>query len=84
MFQYEPLSYDIAYQTQSNSLPPSALGYHTHNKYEGFPPLMSDGRTVTASFQPEAVLNEHLLRETGVIIVYKPQRMPGISNVIRI
>jgi hypothetical protein len=66
MFQTEPLSYDIAYQTQSNTLPPSALGYHTNNKYEGFPPLMSDGRTVTASFQPEAVLNEHLLRETGV------------------
>ena len=66
MFQFEPLSYEIAYQTQSNTLPPSALGYHTNNKYEGFPPLMADGRTITASFQPEAILNEHLLRETGV------------------
>jgi hypothetical protein len=66
MFQSEPLSYDVAYQTQTSSLPPSALGYHTNNKYEGFPPLMSDGRTVTASYQPEAVLNEHLLKEIGV------------------
>jgi len=66
MFQSEPTSYATAYSNQTESLPPSALGYHSNNKYEGFPPLMSDGRTVTASYQPEAVLNEHLLREIGV------------------
>jgi hypothetical protein len=66
MFQSEPLSYDIAYSIQTETLPPSALGYHTNNKYTGFPPLMSDGRTITASYQPEAILNEHLVKEIGV------------------
>jgi hypothetical protein len=27
---------------------------------------MADGRTITASYQPEGVLNEHLIREIGV------------------
>jgi hypothetical protein len=66
MFQSEPLSYESAYPKTKETLPPSALGYHANSKYNGFPPLMSDGRTVTASYQPEAVLNEHLLREIGV------------------
>lgn len=66
MFTSEPLSYDTAYPDIKETIPPSALGYHSNNKYEGFPPLMSDGRTITASYQPEAVLNEHLVREIGV------------------
>jgi hypothetical protein len=66
MFNSELLSYETAYPTTKESLPPSALGYHSNSKYEGFPPLMSDGRTITASYQPEAVLNEHLLMEIGV------------------
>ena len=45
---------------------PIKFGYHTNNKYEGFPPVMSDGRTITASYQPEAILNEHLVKESGV------------------
>jgi hypothetical protein len=47
-------------------LPPSKLGYHANNKYDGFPPIMSDGRTITASFQPEGILNEHLVKEIGI------------------
>ena len=61
MFSSEPLYYDSAYPPIKETLPPSALGYRANNKYDGFPPLMSDGRTITATYQPEAVLNEHLL-----------------------
>lgn len=45
---------------------PTKLGYFTHNIYDGFPPLMEDGRTITATHQPEAVLNNYLLKETGI------------------
>jgi hypothetical protein len=66
MFSIEPASFESAYPPIKETLPPSALGYRSNNKYDGFPPLMSDGRTITASYQPEAVLNNHLLKEIGV------------------
>jgi hypothetical protein len=66
MFQSDLLNYQTAYSDAKETLPPSALGYHSNSKYDGFPPLMADGRTITASYQPEGVLNEHLLREIGV------------------
>jgi hypothetical protein len=47
-------------------LPPSAKGYAANNVYPGFPPLMSDGRALIASWQPEAVENNSLLRKSGV------------------
>lgn len=62
----EPSSYECAYTSMKDAVPPSSLGYHSNNKYDGFPPLMSDGRTITASYQPEAVLNNHLVKEIGV------------------
>lgn len=60
--------YEYAYPIfQSTSVPPpSKLGYHTNNKYDNFPPLMSDGRAVTASWQPEAVLNEYLIKNMEI------------------
>lgn len=66
IFYTEPSNFESAYPNMKEQLPPSKLGYHTNNKYYGFPPIMSDGRTVTASFQPEAVLNEHLIKEVGI------------------
>ena len=47
-------------------LPASSLGYHANNRYDGFPPLMADGRSIQASWQPEAVLNEAILRKNGI------------------
>ncbi len=47
-------------------LHPSSRGYAANNVYPGFPPLMSDGRALIASWQPEAVENNHLLKSTGV------------------
>ena len=62
----EPLKYDVAYPNVKETIPQSRLGYHSNNKYDDFPPLMMDGRTITASWQPEAVLNSHLLKEINV------------------
>lgn len=62
---YEPQNYHNAYP-EIDSSHKSKLGYHSNNQYDGFPPLMSDGRAITASYQPEAVLNNYLLKETGL------------------
>jgi hypothetical protein len=62
----EPQNYDVAYPNVKETIPQSRLGYHSNNKYADFPPLMMDGRTITASWQPEAVLNSHLLKEINV------------------
>jgi hypothetical protein len=47
-------------------LHPSSRGYAANNVYPGFPPLMSDGRALIASWQPEAIENNHLLKSSGV------------------
>lgn len=41
-------------------------GYTTNNAYPGFPPLMSDGRALIASWQPEAVANQSILKSNGI------------------
>jgi len=47
-------------------LHPAARGYAANNVYPGFPPLMSDGRALIASWQPEAVENNRILKSSGV------------------
>jgi len=59
-------SIENAYFGIRSVLPPSSLGYHTNNRYEEFPPLMADGRTVQASWQPEAVRNTAILQSNGI------------------
>jgi hypothetical protein len=66
MLNIEPSTYDCAYTSLNERIPQSKLGYHSNNKYDNFPPLMSDGRAVTASYQPEAVLNNQLIKEINV------------------
>lgn len=46
--------------------PKTSLGYSTNNKYNNFPPLMSDGRSVGASFQPESVANDNMIKSNGI------------------
>ena len=58
-------SYLTEHDTIQNPAP-TKLGYASNNIYDGFPPLMEDGRTITATHQPEAVLNNYLLKETGI------------------
>lgn len=67
MFSYpQPESTACANPTTHESIPKSRLGYSTNNVYAGFPPLMSDGRSVVASHQPEAVLNDNLIEKSGI------------------
>ena len=47
-------------------LHPSARGYAANNNYPGFPPLMSDGRALIASWQPESIENNRILKSSGV------------------
>ena len=54
-------SIDCAYPIIKETVPRSALGYNTNNKYPEFPPLMSDGRSITATWQPESTINADLL-----------------------
>ena len=55
-----------AYPPYAEGIPKSSLGYKANNQYRDFPPLMSDGRALIASYQPEAVINNQLLKETGI------------------
>jgi hypothetical protein len=48
------------------NISPQYLGYSTNNQYEHFPPLMNDGRTVTASWQPEALRNNDILSKHNI------------------
>jgi len=47
-------------------IPKSSLGYNTNNKYPEFPPLMDDGRAVTTSYQPESVINQHIIHKNNI------------------
>ena len=60
----EPLH--CAYPIIKETVPRSSLGYNTNNKYPEFPPLMSDGRSVTATWQPEATINADLIQSNGI------------------
>ena len=51
---------------EASYVTPSGLGYGTNNKYPAFPPLMSDGRAVTASWQSEATVNQHLKESNNI------------------
>jgi len=67
MFSYpQPESTSCAFPVIHETLPRSKLGYAANNVYPGFPPLMSDGRSLVASFQPEAVLNSSLIKQQGI------------------
>lgn len=54
------------YSAYSMTAPVSYNGYQTNNQYANFPPKMNDGRSVVASWQPGAVVNENLMNDTGV------------------
>ena len=66
MFSYQPEKIECAYPVIKETVPQSALGYHSNNKYDNFPPLMSDGRSITNTWQPESTINADLLKSTGI------------------
>jgi hypothetical protein len=57
---------NTAYPNTKQVIPQPYLGYHSNNKYDNFPPLMKDGRSITASWQPEAVLNNKIIQDNNI------------------
>jgi len=55
-----------AYPNFQETLPRSSLGYASNNVYAGFPPVMADGRSIMAAYQPEASKNRELLEQSGI------------------
>lgn len=51
--------------------PKSIYGYQTHNLYKDFPPMMSDGRVIVATWQPEAIVNDNLVKKAGITSNWK-------------
>jgi hypothetical protein len=65
MFAY--LENDNNVSNYSNpSIPATQLGYNTNNRFPEFPPLMQDGRSILSSWQPEAVINDRILKNNGI------------------
>ena len=62
----QPEDLRCAYPVIKETVPRSSLGYNTNNKYPEFPPLMSDGRSITASWQPEAIINADLIQSNNI------------------
>lgn len=66
MFSYpQPEPIKRAYQNDT-ILEKSTLGYATNNVHPTLPPRMNDGRSLIASHQPEAILNETILQNSNV------------------
>jgi hypothetical protein len=63
---YQPEKLELAYPIIKETIPSSSLGYASNNKYAGFPPLMSDGRPITSTWQPEAIINDDLIQSNGI------------------
>lgn len=67
MFSFqEPTPIDYAYPVIKETVPKSRLGYNSNNTFEEFPPLMSDGRSITASYQSDTVANQAIKNKNGI------------------
>jgi hypothetical protein len=58
-----PESIKTAYPT---NIPKSQLGYSTNNMYQGYPPLMNDGRTIVSTSQMESLIDNKLMGENNI------------------
>ena len=63
---FDPMTAECAFPTVKETVPASKLGYSSNNIYDSFPPLMNDGRSITAAFQPLAVNDERIISDTGI------------------
>lgn len=57
---------ECAYPVIKETIPATSLGYSTNNKYPEFPPIMNDGRPITATWQPESSINEDLIERNNI------------------
>lgn len=55
-----------AYPVVKETVPLSSRGYNTNNKYPEVPPLMSDGRSITAAWQHDSVTNAKLIEDNNI------------------
>ena len=65
MFSY-PQQEPVKKAYGSTILEKSKLGYATNNVHSNLPAVMHDGRSLVAAHQPEAILNESLLKTSNV------------------
>jgi len=63
---FDPMPVECAFPIIKETVPASRLGYSTNNIYDGFPPLMNDGRSITAAFQPQSVVNDQIIVDSGI------------------
>ena len=63
---FTPESIRCAYPIIKETVPQSERGYNTNNKYPQFPPMMSDGRSITATWQHDAVTNSKMIEENNI------------------
>ena len=61
------MNINCAYPIIKENIPASALGYKTNNRYDGFPPLMNDGRSITAAYRSEPLLHNSILKNIGTV-----------------
>jgi hypothetical protein len=72
-----------AYPETSNN-PKSIYGYQTHNLYKDYPPMMNDGRVLVASWQPESITNDNLVKTIGTTSNWKYREfLTHAANEIR-
>ena len=78
-------SLNSAYPTLKEMPPKSSLGYGANNKYPGFPPLMNDGRSLIASWQSDAVINNDLVKHYGITSNndYRQQLIHNAKDIMR-
>ena len=55
-----------AYPEVKETVPPNERGYKTNNKYPNMPPLMNDGRSINASWQPNATANNKIISDNNI------------------
>ena len=66
MFSLQPTSLENSYPVIKETVPKSQLGYKSNSVFEGFPPLMSDGRAISASYQQDSVTNQAIKNKNGI------------------
>lgn len=57
---------NCAYPNIQETIPASALGYQTNNRFKSFPPLMNDGRSILSTWEPESSINNELTKMNNI------------------
>jgi hypothetical protein len=57
---------NCAYPDIRETLPASTLGYQSNNRFQHFPPKMSDGRSILSTWRPESFVNDELIKMNNI------------------